>query len=554
MIEVLKFGSSVLRSPSDLHVAVDEIYRRWRGGCRVIAVVSAFEGVTDTLVADVTEYLGTECPEATAAYVATGEQQTAALLQGSLQQYGMPSRLIEPRQIGLRSSGSPLESTPVGVDAATIEALWDAHPILVLPGFYGIDVQGGVTLFGRGGSDLSAIFLAAALHGECRLLKDVSGVFDADPAQSDSAHRFAELPWAKAVEVAGPLIQSKALRFAQDHGLAFEVGRPNENSATLVGAAVDAWSAVSGEPKPVRVALLGCGAVGRGVYETLKRYPGRFEIRCVVVRDVEKYQGVEHLTTDASLALDARVDVVVVCFGGVANVYPLIAAALSKGKYVVTANKAVIAARGPALNPWIRGADQRLWYSAAVGGAVPVLETLSGLDTPVQAIRGIVNGTCGVVLDALCAGRSQAEAITLAQAAGFAEADPLRDLTGLDSADKLVLMIGAGFNEWVDPDTIATHGLDAIVGDPIGYKLVARVKRTWPGVVATVGPEILSPDSFLGQARGAENRVEIELVSGDVIRLKGQGAGRWPTTVAVLGDLHEIARQFERRTAVRPAI
>src|SRR5882724_3820256 len=85
-VEVLKFGSSVLRSPGDLLVAVDEIYRRWRSGFRVLAVVSAFESETDQLMADVADIVGTECPEAMAAYVATGEERTAALLHGSLHQ------------------------------------------------------------------------------------------------------------------------------------------------------------------------------------------------------------------------------------------------------------------------------------------------------------------------------------------------------------------------------------------------------------------------------------------------------------------------------------
>src|SRR5580692_7977029 len=124
-IEVLKFGSSVLRSPADLHVAVDEIYRRWRSGCRVIAVVSAFEGVTDELMAEVA--VGTECPEAMAAYVATGEERTAALLQGSLHQYGLPSRLVSPREIGLLAAGPLLESMPIHVDAIALERLLDSH-------------------------------------------------------------------------------------------------------------------------------------------------------------------------------------------------------------------------------------------------------------------------------------------------------------------------------------------------------------------------------------------------------------------------------------------
>src|SRR5450432_2060169 len=98
-VEVLKFGSSVLRSASDLHVAVDEIYRHWRSGCRVLAVVSAFEGVTDQLMKDASDLFGTACPEATAAYVATGEQRTAALLTGVLEHAGIPARMVEPREL-----------------------------------------------------------------------------------------------------------------------------------------------------------------------------------------------------------------------------------------------------------------------------------------------------------------------------------------------------------------------------------------------------------------------------------------------------------------------
>src|SRR5579859_1040627 len=214
MLEVLKFGSSVLRSPGDLHVAVDEIYRRWRSGYRVLAVVSAFDGVTDDLMSEVADALGSDCPEATAAYVATGEQQTGALLLGSLRQYGLPARLVSPREIGLIAEGLTLESSPVRVDSVAVERLWQTYPILVLPGFYGVDEEGRTVLFGRGGSDLSALFLAAALGAGCRLLKDVRGVFDTDPARSAAAHRFSALSWTRAIEVAGPLIQPKALHYA----------------------------------------------------------------------------------------------------------------------------------------------------------------------------------------------------------------------------------------------------------------------------------------------------------------------------------------------------
>src|ERR1700728_4123773 len=99
LVEVLKFGSSVLRSADDLHIAVDEIYRVWRSGCQVLAVVSAFEGVTDTLIREASDLFGSSCAEATAAYVATGEQRTAALLTGMLARSGIPARLVEPREI-----------------------------------------------------------------------------------------------------------------------------------------------------------------------------------------------------------------------------------------------------------------------------------------------------------------------------------------------------------------------------------------------------------------------------------------------------------------------
>lgn len=512
-VEVLKFGSSVLRSPADLHVAVDEIYRRWRSGCRVIAVMSAFEGVTDVLMAEVADIAGTECPEAMAAYVATGEERTAALLQGSLHQYGLPSRLVSPREIGLVAEGPLLESMPIHADAIALERLLDLHPILVLPGFYGIDVEGNISLFGRGGSDLSALFLATVLGAQGRLLKDVRGVFDADPASATAAHRYSALSWARAIEVSGPLIQKKALQEALNRGLAFEVGRPNEDACTRVGHTHDMWAPPTPAARPLRVALFGCGVVGRGVYETIKRYPETFELGHVVVREVERYPDVERLTTDAAVALDADVDVVVVCFGGTTLAYPLIASSLNAGKFVATANKAVVAAHARALTPHTRGEQRRLWYSAAVGGALPVLETLATVKEPVREIRSIINGTCGVVLDAWSQG--------------------------------LALMIEVAFGQWIRPEDIPTEGIDAIADNSHGYKLVARATETGRSVTACIAPERLPPDSFLGASRGRENRLEIELCSGNVICLRAQGAGRWPATVSVLGDLHEIARRHE---------
>ena len=556
-IEVLKFGSSVLRTLEELPVAVDEIYRHWRSGCRVLAVVSAFEGVTDRLFKEADTLFGSGSSPAAAAFVATGEQRTATLLVGALIRSGIPSRLVEPHEIGLVAEGSSLESTPVRVDAGALERFWRGSAILVLPGFYGVDERGRTALFGRGGSDLSALFLAAELGASCRLLKDVNGVFDADPASSTVAHRFTTLSWATALRVAGPLIQAKALRYAEMRALPFQVGRPNERACTLVGEARDQWAAPSAAARALRVALLGCGVVGRGVYDTLRRYPQTFELCHVVVGDVAKYADIAQATTDASVVLDESIDIVVEAVGGVGLPYPLVMAALAAGKFVVTANKALVAAHWAELSVYACGLNPQLWFSAAVGGALPVLETLQALATresPVREIRGCINGTCGVVLDARAAGKTRQEAIALAQLGGFAEADPARDLSGRDSADKLALMIYAAFGEWFAPETIPTRGIDTILGSAKGYKLIARATRVADVVTASVAPELPGLETFLGRARGAENRVEIELETGQVIKLSGQGAGRWPTAVSVVADLLEVARLAETDRSLPTAV
>ena len=338
------------------------------------------------------------------------------------------------------------------------------------------------------------------------------------------------------------MIQPKALRYAQGRALTFEVGRPNGAACTRVGHTHDEWAPPTIPARPLGIALVGCGSVGWGVYEAVRRYTHAFQIRHVVVREAERYGGIEHLTSDPAPVLDTNVDVVIICTADNPLAYPLIAAALNAGKFVITTNKAAVAAHGPQLANYACGEGRRLWYSAAVGGALPVLETLATLSSPVREIRGIVNGTVGVVLDQWVAGRTRQEAVAMAQKAGFAEANPTRDLSGQDSADKLVLMTKAAFGKWLTLDEIPTHGIDTISGDPKHYKLIARAKYTGHGISAIVRPEFLPPDSFLGQTRGPENRLEIELESGKLIRLQGQGAGRLPTTVSVMGDLHEVAR------------
>ena len=135
----------------------------------------------------------------------------------------------------------------------------------------------------------------------------------------------------------------------------------------------------------------------------------------------------------------------------------VIKAALALDKTVVSANKAAIAAHWPEFVSFTREPQRRLWFSAAVGGAVPVLETLTDLGDQVQEVRGVLSSTCNTVLDALSRDESFEAAVTAAQASGLAcEADPSRDLSGMDAADKLRLIVHTAFDTPY-PDPAVCH-------------------------------------------------------------------------------------------------
>ena len=551
-VVIVKFGSSVLASADEIPIAVDEIYRRLREGARVLAVVSAFAGETNRLLNRARGVLGDEAaPEAVAAFVATGEMQSAALLVGALRGAGVAARLVDPREINLRVAGPTLEADAVSVDTGALQALWETHTSLVLPGFFGIDAQDRIALLGRGGSDLSALFIADACGGECHLVKDVPGVFDRDPALDGShARRYAIIPWHEASVVAGHLIQPKALAYAEQNRLPFTVSRANGVLETRVAEVPRAvWGLHKESGARLRVALLGCGTVGGGVYERLRADPDRFEVVAVVTRHRERLLAMGIPASIASdgleRALAAEVDLVVECMGGVEPAGAVIEEALLLGKYVVTANKAVIADYSVEFAAAMREPDRRLWFSAAAGGAVPMLETLCSLTDGVVELRGVINGTSNCVLDVLALGSSLEAAVRAAQVAGFAESDPARDLSGADAADKLSLLAQAAFGVRIHPSQIPTRGIDrSLVADKRHvWRLIARAVRAEDGVVLGVAPEKLVRGSFLAETAGAENRLEITLASDEVVLLAGQGAGRWPTTLAVLGDVYEIVRK-----------
>ena len=546
-ILVLKFGSSVLRTEADLAPVVHEIYRALRGGNRVIAVVSALGNTTDTLAARGRAWSPSPPPAAWASLLATGETTAAALLTLALDRAGTPATLLDAHTAGLRTAGPLDDAQPVRLDQSAILRALETTPVVVIPGFTGRDEDGRIALLGRGGSDLTALFVAHALQARCVLLKDVDGIYDRDPERDPGALRYAQISWSLALEVGGAVVQPKAVRFAAERAQSFEVSCLGSDAGTLVTGGPPVCAAPSSRER-LRVALLGCGTVGAGVYHTLDASDA-FEVVGVAVHDPDRPREVPRalLSTDPWEVIDRPCDVVVELIGGEGLAGDLIEASLARGRHVVTANKAVIARDGERLSELAGQQGLKLLYSASVGGALPAIELIRSLED-VHAIEGVLNGTCNFVLDRLSAGQPLGEAVAEAQAAGFAEADPTADLSGSDAAHKIAVLAREAFG--TEPPPFAVTGLQPSAAHEVAeatasgqvLRLVATCKNTPEGVEARVETRSFAPDSPFAQTLGADNCVIIRTQGGDQIA-RGRGAGRWPTTESVIADLLDLHRE-----------
>jgi homoserine dehydrogenase len=241
----------------------------------------------------------------------------------------------------------------------------------------------------------------------------------------------------------------------------------------------------------------------------------------------------------------------------------LLERAIAAGKHVVTANKALLATSGPALESAARAAGVAVRFEAAVAGGIPVLGPLA-IDLAANqfaAVRGIVNGTTNHILSAMARdARSYADVLAEAQARGYAEADPSGDVEGHDAAHKLVLLTRIAFGSWIDPAALrrcapateadAAPGITGVTGAELGgaarlgltIKLVARVGLDRDGALrAAVSPMAVRSTSSLGSTDGVLNLVEVVGDPVGRVAFRGPGAGGPATSSSVLGDLLAIA-------------
>jgi homoserine dehydrogenase len=313
------------------------------------------------------------------------------------------------------------------------------------------------------------------------------------------------------------------------------------------------------------VAVLGCGTVGGALVRLLLEDPEGLADRAgvglelvgVAVADPTRDRpGVPRalLTGDAAqLVADPTVEVVVELIGGLSPARELVEEALTRGKAVVTANKALVASCGPDLAEKAAAAGVDLLYEAAVAGAIPIIrplrESLAG--ERVQRVAGIVNGTTNFVLTRMAeAGEPYEAALAEAQRLGYAERDPTADVGGHDAAQKAAILAGLAFRCAVRDQDVSREGIeglqaaDVAAARRLGFevKLLAVAEMVDGGAVSVrVHPALVPQEHPLAAVRGAFNAVFVEGQACGELMLYGRGAGGAPTASAVLGDLIDAA-------------
>ncbi len=316
------------------------------------------------------------------------------------------------------------------------------------------------------------------------------------------------------------------------------------------------------------IGMLGCGVVGSQVARLLTEDSGDFAARSgarlslkrIAVRDLSakrEHVKSELLTADSnSVVDDPTIDIVIEVMGGIEPARTLILKAITNGKSIITANKALLAKHGAEL---FEAADKKgvdLYYEAAVGGAIPILRPLreSIVGDHVHRIMGIVNGTTNYILTKMDEeGSDFGVALKEAQELGFAEADPTADVEGHDAAAKAAILAGLAFHTRVTSDQVSAEGItkitsrDVAVAHDINHviKLLAIAELTEKGEVSVrVQPTLLPRQHPLAAVRNAFNAIFVEAESAGELMFYGRGAGGAPTASAILGDLIAIARNM----------
>jgi homoserine dehydrogenase len=296
----------------------------------------------------------------------------------------------------------------------------------------------------------------------------------------------------------------------------------------------------------MKVAVLGFGTVGAGIFEMLKDANG-LEQGPVLVRPGKDDAPFKRTSIEAILA-EPGVEAVAEAMGGIEPAFSYAMAALKAGKHFVTSNKALVAAKGIELAKVARENHVGFLFSAACGGAVPFLHNLSiavEADT-IVSLGGILNGTTNYMLDAMQRrSLGYGEALSDAQRLGYAEADPTADVSGLDALRKIVLGSAVAYGV-LPTEGLYNEGIENITALDVKHiqargltcRLMAKCGPAAEGkVYAYVEPVLLKSSAAECSVLDNYNMARYEGKCSGPMVFMGQGAGRWPTASAVLRDL-----------------
>lgn len=322
----------------------------------------------------------------------------------------------------------------------------------------------------------------------------------------------------------------------------------------------------------INIGILGLGTVGTGTLrilrdnaELIRRRVGvPIEVTRIAVRNIHADRGITVdpalLTANpAEVVENPDIDIVVEVMGGEEPARQLILTSIARGKHVVTANKALLAAHGTEIHTAAHAAGVAVGFEASVAGGIPVIKTLKEAlaGNRILSVYGIINGTSNYILTKMTEeGRSFSDVLAEAQHAGYAEADPTFDIGGIDTAHKLAILVNLAFDAGVAPDDIFTEGITAITpldidfGRTLGYKvkLLAIAKMHGEKVEARVHPTMV-PDGYpIAKVGGVYNAIQIVGDACQDIMLYGRGAGALPTGSAVVADIMDISRQISAGT------
>lgn len=302
----------------------------------------------------------------------------------------------------------------------------------------------------------------------------------------------------------------------------------------------------------MKIAILGLGTVGYGVYDIIKTTEvlKDIEIKYILDRNLELQRIIPEKVTNSFIDIlnSNDIDIVVECMGAKDFSYKCIKEALEHKKNVVTANKEVVAEHIKELTKIKNEMGVSLYYEASVGGGIPIIKNLFMVaeTNEIDSIKGIINGTTNYILSKMTSEKMTfLEALKMAQKLGFAESDPTADLEGLDMVRKISILSSIAYKTEIPIEKIWHYGIstisenDILFADRYGYviKFIASSTNVNENIELKVEPTFISKSNLLSHVNDENNIIEVNASINDKLSFFGKGAGRYPTANAIVNDL-----------------